>query len=231
MAAVTLLGSLFDTNAGTHTVTATPAAGDLIVLVVANTGYTGTTAPTDNNSDGLGTYTLAESRVKNTSADTLQVYIRDALVGSGTSTVFTHAAGAGTTGGGLAVVKVTGMSRAGANAKAKSGGLDNKANNGSTAVAWTGGGSASGTNPLIGVILNGNTTSAGQTKPASFDQELLDVGYSNPTTGIEIVSDDTGNTDSTVTWGDNFHTLACNIILELDSTALAFVPRIDIFTT
>src|SRR5436190_22496678 len=98
MASVTSLGSLFDTNSGTHTVTATPAVGDLIVIVIASTGYTGTVAPTDNNSDGLGAYTLAQSNVKVTSADKMACYVRNELVKSATSTVFTHAPGA-TTGG------------------------------------------------------------------------------------------------------------------------------------
>lgn len=217
MATATLLGAAtFDTNAGTHTVVATPAVGDLIVLVVANTTYTGTTLPTDNNTDSAGTYVLAESRVKATSADTLQLYIRRDLIGKAVSTTFTHAAGAGTSGGGLAVVKITGMWTAGANAKVKSGGQDDQGAGGTPGPSWTGGGAASGTNPLVGAIFNA-TSPATMSKPASFDSELTDVGYSIPTTGLEVVSDNTGNTDSTVTWGGTSATIFCSVILELDA--------------
>lgn len=217
MAAVSLLGAItFDTNAGTHTVVATPALGDLIVLVVANTTYTGNTLPTDNNADGRGTYVLAESRVKAASADTMQFYIRSELVGRAASTTFTHAVGAGTSGGGLAAVKITGMWKAGAAAKVKSGGQDNGAAAATPAPSWTGGGAASGTNPLVGAIFNA-TSPATMTKPASFDSELGDVGYATPTTGLEVVSDNTGNTDSTVTWGSTSASAFCSAILELDA--------------
>ena len=85
-ATVTLLGTAtFNTTSGTHTVTATPAVGDLIVIVTANSGSTITTAaPTDNN--GTGTYTLVNTAVKATSADTMQIYVRTALIASATST-------------------------------------------------------------------------------------------------------------------------------------------------
>lgn len=56
MAAATLLGTAtFTTASGSKTVTATPAVGDLIIIVCAHTGNTVVgIAPTDNNSDGLG---------------------------------------------------------------------------------------------------------------------------------------------------------------------------------
>src|SRR5262245_7809752 len=146
MAAVTLLGTqTFDTNSGTKTVTATPAVGDLIVLVTAHTGNTSSNAPTDNNSDGLGTYPLVETAVKASSADTMRFWIRDALIGSASSTVFTHAPGT-STGGGLGVLKVTGMTRAGAAAELKSGILSNQTA-ATPAVSWTGGGSGLSPNP------------------------------------------------------------------------------------
>lgn len=56
-AAVTLYGTGGDTNTGTHTVTATPAVGDLPCIFVVNTGITAAPTVTDDNADGLGTYT------------------------------------------------------------------------------------------------------------------------------------------------------------------------------
>src|SRR5262245_6615972 len=140
MPAVTLLGTqTFDTNSGTHTVTATPAVGDLIVIITASTGNTADTAPTDNNSGGGGTSTAVETRVKSSSADKLKLCVRIALITSASSTVFTHGPGT-STGGGLGVLKVTGIGKVGSSAKLKSGGQDNAAA-GTPAAAYTGGGS------------------------------------------------------------------------------------------
>src|SRR5437868_10977106 len=110
--AVTLLGSAaFDTATRTKTVTATPAAGSLIVIVTAHSGNVSSATPTDNNASG--TYATVESALKATSADKMMVHIRNALVGVSTSTVFTHAPGT-STGGGMAVFQVTGMQKVGA---------------------------------------------------------------------------------------------------------------------
>ena len=104
------------TTAGVKTVTATPALNDLIVIICTNTGRTTaqTGTLTDNNSDGLGTYTLIGSAAKASSADATWVYIRNALIGSATSTVFTFTPLASAdTGGRLTVYRVSGMSKVG----------------------------------------------------------------------------------------------------------------------
>jgi hypothetical protein len=221
VAAVTLLGTIsFDTASGTKTVVATPAVNDLIVIVTAHTGYTGVIAPTDNNADGLGTYTqIGSNAVKVASADRMQFWVRDALVGSATSTTFTTAPGT-TTGGGLAVLKVTGMSRAGASAIRGSGLQSNQAAGGTPAPALPA--AATGTNPLIGAVFNG-VNPATMTPPATFDTERGEGGYNTPATGLEVASDDTGNTDTTVTWGSTSGgtTQFCSFVVELDSTAAA----------
>lgn len=219
MASVALLGSAFTTAAGDKTVTAAPTIGDLIVIVCANSGRTTAQDPTvtDNNPGGGGTYTQVQENTKNTSADTLWIYVRNDLIKSVTSTVFTFSPlAAGDTGGGLIVLRVAGMWRAGLSAKRKSGGQDNQAA-GTPGPSWTGGGAATGLNPLVGAVFNG-TNPAGMTKPASFDTEQFDNGYTTPPSGLEVVSDNTGNTDSTVTWGSASASAFCSAILELDAT-------------
>jgi len=216
MAAWGLLGSIFDTNSGTHTVTATPAVGDLIVIVIQGSNYIATTAPTDDNPDGLGTYTNVDRCAYNSNASTARVFVRDALIGNAASTIFTHAPGT-TTGGGLAVFKITSMSRAGASAIAKSGRQDNASSGTTPTVSWTGGGSASGSNPVLGAVVHISTTPF--TKPSTFDTERVDASYTTPNCDIEIATDDTGNTDSTVTWGSNYAGGGGAVIVEFDSTA------------
>lgn len=219
MASVNILGSSFDTTVGNKTVLQPPAIGDLIVIVCANTGRTTAQDPTvtDNNPGGGGTYTQVQENGKATGADTLWIYIRDDLIKSVTATTFTFSPlGGADSGGGLFVLTVRGMWKAGLAAKRKSGGQSNQGA-GTPAPAWTGGGSALGTNPLIGVVFNA-TNPAGMTKPATFDASLVDTGYNTPGTGLNLCKDDTGNTDSTVTWGSASASAFASAILELDAS-------------
>lgn len=214
MAAVTLLGSSFNTTSGTHTVTATPAVGDLIVIIAAHTGSVSQAAPTDNNSGGAGTYTQAQNALKATSADIVGIWVRDALIASATSTVFTLAPGT-TTGGGLAVLKVTGMTLSGLSAKRQSG---SQANQAAATPAPVMGGVALTANPVIGAVFNA-TNSATMT-PRTGYTEHVDTGYATPTTGIEIMSLDSGETAQTITWGSASASAFCSVVVELDTTGI-----------
>jgi hypothetical protein len=221
VASVASLGSSFLTASGTKTVTAVPTVGDVIVIVTAHTGYTGATAPTDNNSDGLGTYTqVGANAVKVTSADRMQMWIRNAAIGSGTSTVFTHAPGT-TSGGGLNVLRIPGMSKVGSAAVRASAVQSNQAAATPAPVLPQ---AAAGNNPLIGAIFNAGNP-ATMSKPASFDAELVDLGYNNPPSGLETAKDDTGNTDTTVTWGSSSGTEFCSIVAEFDTTKVIAVGQ------
>jgi hypothetical protein len=212
MAVVSLLGTAtFNTTSGTKTVTATPAVNDLIVIITAHTGNTSTAAPTDNNSSG--TYSLIGTAVKATSADTMRVFIRDSFISSAVSTIFTHAPGA-SSGGGLAVFKVTGMSKVGASADLQFAKQDNQAA-GTPAPAFTN--AVDTNNPVIGAVFNA-TNPATMTQRASFT-EAFDVGYNTPTTGLEGMFRSSGETGTTMTWGSASGTAYCSLVLELDTTA------------
>lgn len=216
MAAVTLLGAqTLDTNSGTKTVTATPAVGDLIVICTAHTGNTSAAAPTDNNSAGGGTYTqIGTGFVKAASVDQLRFWIRDRLIGSATSTVFSHAPGT-STGGGLGVIKVTGLARTGLAAVRQSAGQSNQAAAGTptatlAAAALTG-------NALIGACFN--ATSPATLTPRTSFAELFDVGYATPTTGLEMMSRDSGETVAAQAWGGTSASAFCDMLVELDCSA------------
>lgn len=156
MAAVTVLGTpLFDTNSGTKTVTATPAVGDLIVILSAHTETTPVeTIPTDNNSDGLGTYTLVKGVNRSTTCFA-QIHVRNSFIGSGTSTIFSSAPGT-TTGGGLAVIKITGMKHAGSAAVRQSGSQTDGGSTTTPTVALTN--AVLTANPVIGLVSNASNT-------------------------------------------------------------------------
>ena len=213
MATVTLVGSFFTTNTGTKAVTQTPAVGDLIVIITAHTGNTSATAPTDNN--GSGTYTSVESRLKVGSANRLEVWIRTTLIPAAVSTVFTHAPGT-SSGGGIAVLKITGMTRVGSGAKVKSGGQDNQTT-GVPTVTWTGGGNADTNNAIIGAVFSG-AAAASITPPTGFS-EITKATYTVPTTNVEVVGINGGFTGASITWGNNPGVTFASVALELDASS------------
>lgn len=210
MAAVTLLGTAtFNTTSGTKTVTATPAVGDLIVIVTAHSGNTSTAAPTDNNSSG--TYTLVNTAVKATSADTMKVWVRNALITSATSTVFTHAPGT-STGGGLAVLKITGMSLTGSSAIVRSAIQSNIASGTPAPVLAATPGI---NNAIITAVFNA-TSPAGVTQRTGYTRSV-NLGYATPTTGLAVAHDDAGETSATITWGSSSATAFCSIAVEINA--------------
>lgn len=210
--AVTLLGTAtFDTASGTKTVTATPAVGDLIVIVTAHSGNVSSATPTDNNSSGA--YTRINSAVKASSADTLGVHVRNALIGSAVSTVFSHAPGT-STGGGLAVFKVTGMQKVGAAAARQSAKQDNIASGTPTPVL---GQAALTTDALIAALFNA-TNPAGMTPRSSpAYTERCDVGYNTPASGLETMSINSGETGTSIAWGGTSASAFCSLVMELDA--------------
>lgn len=214
MAAVTLLGSLFDTNSGTHTVTATPAAGDLIVIITAATGSTVQQPPTDDNSSG--TYTQLQNALKATSADILGIWVRNAPIASAVSTIFTLAPGT-TTGGGLAVLKVTGMSNTGSAASRSTG---SQANQASGTPAPVLGGAALTGNPVIAAVFNATNPATMTARSSPAYTELVDTGWATPTTGIEIMAINSGETAQTITWGSSSASAFCSVVTELDSSGI-----------
>lgn len=217
MAAVTLLSSLFNTSSGTKTTAgATPAVGDLIVIITAHTGNTSTALPSDSKG---GVYEfVGSSVVKATSADTMRVYIRTTPISSATSTTFSHAPGT-SSGGGLLVFKVTGMTRTGKGAIRVVSGTQQFGKQDNQAAATPAPAlpaSANTNNPTIGAVFNA-TNPATMTPPTNWT-ERGDLGYATPTTGIEGVSRDSGFTGTTVTWGSASGSAFCSVILELDTT-------------
>lgn len=211
---VSLLGTpTFSTASGTKTVTATPAVGDLIVIITAHTGNTSTTAPTDNNAGGGGTYTIVNTAVKATSADTMKVWVRNNLITSATSTVFTHAPGA-STGGGLVVIDCQGGDKAGSAAIVKSAIQSNQAAGGTPAPVFA---SAVNTqNAVIGAVFNASNPAA--LTPRTNFTELFDSGYNTPTTGLEVMSDNSGETGTTMTWGGTSASAYASVVVELEAS-------------
>lgn len=213
MAAVSSLGSLFNTTAGNKTVTATPAVGDLIVVV---TQYADTVQDPVTVSDNQGgTYTEIVHQWDATSDKAVTVHIRTALIASAVSTVFTMAI-SGDVGGGLQVFKVTGMSRTGASAARQSDGATFAAAGTPTATLPA---AALTANALIGGVANQSNPAAVAPRSSPAWTESVDTGFSNPAAGIETMFIDSGETASSIAWGGTSATGGGCAVVELDTSA------------
>lgn len=214
MAAITGLGAAtWTTAAGNKTVTATPAVNDLIVVVAGTSGLAGgTTAVTDDNSSG--TYTQVDSdRTGFSTTGVLTVWVRTALISSAASTIFT-AAQAGSSGGGLKVYAVSGMSLTGASAVRSNGGESSGTAGNIPAPVLNQ--AALTTNPVITAVCNTSGAVSPPTSPAyTWD---VDVNYASPTTGLDIGIIDSGETRTTITWAATSASTFASFAIELDSS-------------
>lgn len=220
MASVTHAGSSWTTSNSptTHTVTATPAANDLIVVVHGGSGFASgdTSVITDNNSGGGGTYTILGSAVMSSGGGTdcaLWISIRDSLVSSATSTVFTNTE-VGLSGGGLTVFRVSGMSRTGSSAARQFKGESTQTEN-PPSITFN---SATLTdNPII-LAVAGEDNPPALTAPTDFS-ESFDSGYSTPTSGFWVGFINSGKTSTTYTWSGGAVTDHNEAGVELDTSA------------
>ena len=199
MAAVSLLGSTINTTAGAKTVTATPAVGDLILIFVVVSEDNTWSAPTDNNSSG--TYTQVGNIISSGTSPNIYGawYVRNALIGAASSTTFSLSNPGTDTGGGMAVVKITGMAKAGSSAVRQSKDASSGAAGTPATGKWTS--AKLTTNPVVGAIING--INPAWLTPTTGYSELLDTGYSTPGCGVEIQSRNSGDTTNTMTWGSS----------------------------
>lgn len=207
--AVTLFGSSFaTTNSSAFTATATPAVGDLLVVIGGFTGNTTTPTVTDNNSSG--TYTLVNSALKATSADKLYMWVRNARIASAASTVVTITPSGATTGGGLAVYRIAGGDRVGSAAVRQSAVQANQTS-GTPAPAMAA--AANRKNVILGGVMNAKNP-AGTTAPTGFARDT-NLGYATPTAGLTTVSKVSDFGLSTLTWGGTGGVFA-SIVAEFD---------------
>ena len=214
----------WSTTGGNTTNTFTPALFDLIVVVTGSTGVT-TASVTDNNTDGHGQYTqIGATRTGFSTSGNLQIWIRNSVIGSATSTIVT-ASQSGSTGGGLDCYRVAGMRRTGATA-ARSNGGQSTGGAGNTPAPVLSLTPLTG-NPIITAVCNG-ANPAGVTQPTSYT-EPTNVGYNTPTTGMNTAFINSGITNATITWGTASASIFASLAIELDTSAPqagpVFVPQ------
>lgn len=214
LAAVTFAVHVWTTTAGDKTTAAfTPAANDLLVVFAASSGLAGGTTAI---SDSLGgTWVQVDiDRTGFSTTGVLTAWIRTTLVPASSMTV--TAAQAGSTGGGLYVLRVAGMTNTGAAALRSSGGQSS--GTAGTTPAPVLSLTPLTTNPILTAVAN-QTAPATMTPPTGYTQDQ-DSGYSTPTTGASVAHKDSGVTNATITWGST-SSLFASMALELDASAPA----------
>jgi hypothetical protein len=231
LATVTYVGAQWTTTAGNKSVASfTPAVGDLLVVVCANSGRTTAQPPTLSITVQGITFTRhGTAMTKNTSADSAWVFVADSFCTAASACTLTMTQ-ASDTGGGLFLFRVSGMTRAGLAAIKQVGKQDNAA---AGTPSITMGAAVLTGNPCIGFVFNGTnsaTTTAPPTTPAW--TEDFDNGYNTPTNGAEACHVSSGETRITIPWTAASASVFGSMLIELDASAASTAPwpdRSDIF--
>lgn len=220
MARITSAGNTWNTTAGDKTVTATPAVNDLIVIVAASSGLAGgTTACSDNNS--AGTYTQVDTdRTGFSTTGVLTVWVRTALIPAASSTIFTASQGS-SSGGGLAVLRISGMQLTGASAVRSAGGQSTVA---SGTPAPTLDKLPNPRNPIVTAV--GSGSNGGGTSVRTGYTDVSIAGYNTPATGLDVCYLESGEFDDAITWGGAAPSQFASVAVELDTRERPY-PGID----
>lgn len=225
MATVTSLGSTYNTTAGVKTVVATPAVGDFVFVIVQLTAISTDPTMTDDNSDGLGTYTKIGATYASTgTVKSIMGFVRNGPIGSATSTTFTMTPQAGDLGNGLQVFKATGMSIFGSTGCRQSSGQSNQTL-GTTPAPVFGAAVLTG-NPVIFGLVNATNPAAITPRSSPAYTENVDTGFATPTTGVENNSINSGETATTITQASTSATVFSDYIVELNAALAPVNPKI-----
>lgn len=220
---VTLLGSVFDTNAGNHGVSLTPAVGDLIVIISCCSGTSiGCVGATDSQA---GQYSQIIECERTTTTGQMKAYVRDTLITSAVSHTFT-ANHQGVDGGGCIVLAIKGMSIDGMLAL-RSWGAHNSIAAGTIAAPVLNR-TPLNTNPVITADWTGSANSSGAR--AGYTAQFANT-YASPSSYLTALSRNSGETSATITWGSapgvGQH---CSLAIEIagpGSVSTEISPKLD----
>lgn len=233
MASVTAAGTTWNTTAGNKTVVATPAVGDLIIVIAGSSGLAGGTTAVSDNQAGPPTGTYSQIDADFTGFSTtgvLTAWVRNQLITAASSTTWT-ASQAASTGGGLCVLRISGISIVGLGAIRGSGGQSSGGAGTTPApvllrrvgTVFSGAQAALTTNVVISAVCNGATAASMTVRSSPAYVEDFDNGYNTPATGLCVSHINSGETASTITWGSTSATTFASIAFEVDAS----IPIID----
>jgi len=193
----------------------TPAEGDLLVVAVATSGsITAAEVPTAS-ANGITFAAVSAHTIYRTSADSLDVFVAEQLVGASpvSMTVSWSPTDTGT-GTVIWVGSLSGMSRTGAQAVRQVGSIGNGAASTTPAAGFLG--ACLTENPTLAFMANA-TNPATMTPPTNWT-ERTDTGYTTPTSGVEIATRDSGFTGTAITWGSTTATVFGALVVEFDTS-------------
>jgi hypothetical protein len=191
----------------------TPAAGDLLVVFVSASATTATGSLTD--SQGLG-WTKTTNASFSGAPDRLYVFVANTLAAASSMTVTFDCTGDQATGANIAIARVSGMTRTGTSGAIKQKRQVSGQSASTTPEAIFAASCQTG-NPTLGVVGN-RANPAGLTAPTNWTEQV-DTGYNTPSSGLEYVSQNSGFTGTTITWGSTSSTVYGVQIIELDTSA------------
>jgi hypothetical protein len=197
MATVTKQAIVWTTAAGAKTTAAfVPANNDL--LVVFETHAAVDAASTISDSLGGAWTSIGTAQSWSTAvAGQIRCWVRNSLV-NGSSMTVTSTPGGTSTGGGLAVFSITGNGGlTGSSAVVQSSGQADQAAGTPAPVL---GSAASAGNALLGCVVTNSNVTTNTAPPTSWTEDY-DQGYTSPGSGIEACHRDSGETNTTITWG------------------------------
>lgn len=192
----------------------TPAAGELLVVIVEFTGSIAT--PTMTNSAGLTITRVINTVNIPTTADSCCVFISDATAAASSQTVTFDCTGDAATGTVIVVMGVSGMTNTGT-AALKQYATELAFAAAGTPVTQIWNAATLTTNPVIVVAAN-QSNPAALTPPTNWTEQN-DTGYATPATGLEYASRDSGYASSAaITWGSTSATSGSCFAFELDAS-------------
>jgi hypothetical protein len=203
-------------NTAHATASFTPAAGDLLVVMVAASGRQDT--PTITTSLAGESFTHATSAVLSTNTSSTHIFVANQLT-TATARTITATFGGATTGGYIQVYRISGMEQVGLEAIRQVAKRDSGAQN----TAPTGAvfpGAALTTNPVVGLWQSTGTL---PTLPTGFTVDS-NVTYSTPTMRHASIKSDSGFASTDLYWGSTSATVYSFVALELDSAEVATGP-------
>lgn len=201
-------------NSGTKTMAFGASVGDRIIVATFASGNTATTAPTDNNADGNGSYTLIASALKNGSADIMCVFTRNSAIGNAGLTTVSHAPGT-TSGGGIEVWKVLNTTKTGTATILNSATQANQSSGTTPAPAF--GAAPASTSPIISWVFDGTNSSARVAPRTNYNMGGHDH-YGTPATGFDSIMLQSGESSATITWGGTVGSAYSSLAIEVDGS-------------
>lgn len=195
------------------TMATNPAVGDLLVVAYMIDGEVSTDwAVTDNQG---GTYTKVARGLFSTSADMVEIHVRNAFVASSVNHVVTAAHAAGNATGSLGCTYgITGMLRVGSNAVRQTAKSENQAAGGTPAVTFA---AALANGPVIQQLGN-QSNPVGTTEPTGYTPGRFGA-HNTPARGSHPPFISAGGTGTTVTWAATSATAFGLVAVEFDTTA------------